>query len=161
MYETRNIIKIRSSLNNLSLHLFLVSGKSQKSYFCIRNLNNAIFPSEAGHSSTVGCLNSSFLAVFPIGSQMVWNFMVVQSLRSVQLFVTTWTAAYQFPVHHYFLELTHSSPLIWGCHPTISSSVIFSSCLHSFPASGSSPMGQLFTSCGQSLELQLQHQSFQ
>ena len=37
------------------------------------------------------------------------------------------------------------------CHPTISSSVIpFSSCLHSFPASGSSPMCQVFTSGGQS-----------
>ena len=38
------------------------------------------------------------------------------------------------------------------CHPTISSSVIpFSSCLQSFPASGSFPMSQLFTSGGQSI----------
>ena len=38
------------------------------------------------------------------------------------------------------------------CHPTISSSVIpFSSCLQSFPGSGSFPMSQLFTSCGQSI----------
>ena len=37
------------------------------------------------------------------------------------------------------------------CHPTISSSVIlFSSCLQSFPASGSFPVSQLFTSGGQS-----------
>ena len=37
------------------------------------------------------------------------------------------------------------------CHPTISSSVVpFSSCPHSFPASGSFPMSQLFTSGGQS-----------
>ena len=37
------------------------------------------------------------------------------------------------------------------CHPTISSSVIpFSSCLQSFPASGSFPMSQVFTSGGQS-----------
>ena len=36
------------------------------------------------------------------------------------------------------------------CHPTISSSVIpFSSCLQSFPASGSFPMSQFFTSGGQ------------
>ena len=110
------------------------------------------FLQKLGHSSAVGCLNFSFLAVFPIGSQMVWNFIVVQSLRSVQLFVTTWTAAHQFPVHHCFLELTHSSPLSWWCHPTISSSVVpFSSCLHSSPASGSSPMSQLFASCGQSI----------
>ena len=39
----------------------------------------------------------------------------------------------------------------WG-HPTISSSVIpFSSCLQSFPASGSFQMSQLFTSGGQSI----------
>ena len=37
------------------------------------------------------------------------------------------------------------------CHPIISSSVVpSSSCLHSFPASGSFPMSQLFTSGGQS-----------
>ena len=39
--------------------------------------------------------------------------------------------------------------------------VLFSSCLQSFPASGSFPMSQLFTSGGQSMEFQLQHQSFQ
>ena len=38
------------------------------------------------------------------------------------------------------------------CHPTISSSVVpFSSCLQSFPASGSFPMSQFFTSSGQSI----------
>ena len=38
-------------------------------------------------------------------------------------------------------------PLSRWCHPTISSSVIpFSSHLHSFPASGSFPMSQFFTS---------------
>ena len=44
-----------------------------------------------------------------------------------------------------------SCPSSWWCHPTISSSVIlFSSCLQSFPASGSFPTSQLFTSSGQS-----------
>ena len=44
-----------------------------------------------------------------------------------------------------------SCPLSWWCHPTISSSVVpFSSCLQSFPASGSFPMSQLFASGGQS-----------
>ena len=43
-------------------------------------------------------------------------------------------------------------PLSWWCHPTISSSVVpFSSCLQSFPASGSFPMSQFFTSGGQSI----------
>ena len=40
----------------------------------------------------------------------------------------------------------------WWCHPTISSSVIpFSSCLQSFPASGSFQMSQFFTSGDQSI----------
>ena len=43
-------------------------------------------------------------------------------------------------------------PLSWWCYPIISSSVIpFSSCLQSFPASGSFPMSQLFASDGQSI----------
>ena len=43
-------------------------------------------------------------------------------------------------------------PLSRWCHPTISSSVIpFSSCLQSFPASGSFPMSQFFTSGGQNI----------
>ena len=38
------------------------------------------------------------------------------------------------------------------CHPTIlSSAVPFSSCLHSFPASGSFPVSQLFETGGQSI----------
>ena len=42
-------------------------------------------------------------------------------------------------------------PLSRWCHPTISSSAVpFSSCLQSFPASGSFQMSQLFTSGGQS-----------
>ena len=41
-------------------------------------------------------------------------------------------------------------PLSRWCHPTISSSVVpFSSCPQSFPASGSFPVSQLFTSGGQ------------
>ena len=43
-------------------------------------------------------------------------------------------------------------PLSQWCHPTISSSVVpFSSCLQSFPASGSFQMSQLFASGGQSI----------
>ena len=47
---------------------------------------------------------------------------------------------------------SNSCPLHWWCHPTISSSVIpFSSCLQSFPASGSFPMSQFFASGDQSI----------
>ena len=42
---------------------------------------------------------------------------------------------------------TNSCPLSWWCQPIISSSLVpFSSCLQSFPASGSFQMSQLFTS---------------
>ena len=47
---------------------------------------------------------------------------------------------------------SNSCPLSQWCHPTTSSSVIpFTSCLRSFPASGSFPMSQLFASGGQIL----------
>ena len=53
-----------------------------------------------------------------------------------------------FPVHHQLPELVH----VHQCHPTISSSVVpFSSCLQSFPVSGSFQMSQLFTSGGQNI----------
>ena len=46
----------------------------------------------------------------------------------------------------------NSCPLSQWCHPTISSSVVpFTSCLQSFPASGSFPMSQFFPSGGQSI----------
>ena len=44
-----------------------------------------------------------------------------------------------------------SCPLSQWCHPTISCFVIPFSCLQSFPASGSFPMSQFFTSGGQSI----------
>ena len=44
---------------------------------------------------------------------------------------------------------SNSYPLSRRCHPTISSSVISFSCLQSFPASGSFPVRQFFTSGGQ------------
>ena len=46
---------------------------------------------------------------------------------------------------------SNSCPSTWGCHPSISSYVVyFSSCFQSFPASRSFPMSQSFTSGGQS-----------
>ena len=45
-----------------------------------------------------------------------------------------------------------SCPSSWWCHPTIASSVVpFSSHLQSFPASGSFPVSQFFTSGDQSI----------
>ena len=59
------------------------------------------------------------------------------------------------PIHHQLLEFTQhpdSRPSSQWCHPAISSSVVpFSSCLQSFPASGSFQMSQLFTLGAQSI----------
>ena len=61
---------------------------------------------------------------------------------------------------------SNSCPLSQWCHPLISSSVVpFTSCLESFPASGSFPISWVFNPMdrwlAKVLELQLQHQSFQ
>ena len=81
------------------------------------------------------------------------QFSSVQSISHFQLFVTPWTAACQaslsIPTPRAY---SNSCPSSRWCHPTISSSVIpFFSCLQSFPASGSFPMSQFFTSSGQSI----------
>ena len=46
---------------------------------------------------------------------------------------------------------SNSWPSSWWCHPTISSSFVPFSLLQSFPASGSFPLSQFFTSGGQSI----------
>ena len=58
-----------------------------------------------------------------------------------------------FPIHHQLLELAQTQyPSSRWCHPAISSSFVpFSYCLQSFPASGSFPVSQFFTSGGQSI----------
>ena len=77
----------------------------------------------------------------------------VQSLSHVHLFVTPWTAACQASLSiSNSQSYSTSCPLSQWCHPAILSSVVpFSSCLQSFPASGSFPMNQLFASGGQSI----------
>ena len=79
------------------------------------------------------------------------HFSSVQWLSRVRLFVTPWTAARQASLSTPFPGVySNSCPLSQWCHPTVSSSVIpFSSCLQSFPASGSFQMGQLFSSGSQ------------
>ena len=86
------------------------------------------------------------------------NFWLLQGLSSVQLlsraqlFATPWAAACLTS-----LSITNSQSLLkftssWWLHPTISSFVIpFSSCLQSFPASGSFPMSQFFASGHQNI----------
>ena len=82
------------------------------------------------------------------------QFSSVQLLSCVQLFARPHEPQHAKP---FCLSPTpgvypNSCPSsLWG-HPTISSSVVsFSSCPQSFPASGSFPISQLFTSGGQSI----------
>ena len=72
-------------------------------------------------------------------------FSSVQSLSCVRLFVTPWTAACQAS-----LSITNSQSLL-KLQPSHPLSSPFSSLLQSFPASGSFPVSQFFTSDGQSI----------
>ena len=86
--------------------------------------------------------------------QIQWTNLVVQSPTHVWLFVTPRTAAHQASLSFTTFPgvCPSSCPLNRWCHPTISSSAVpFSSCLQSFPASGSFPMSQFFTAGGQSI----------
>ena len=89
---------------------------------------------------------------------MLWRnegvqFSSVQSLSRVWLSVTHGLQHTRHPCPSPTpAACWNSCPLSWWCHPTISSSVVpFSSCLQSFPALGSFPSSQLFTSGGQSI----------
>ena len=76
----------------------------------------------------------------------------VQLLSCVWVFATPWVAACQAFLFINSGACSNLCPSSWWCHPTISSSVVpFSSCLQSFPASGSFPMSQFFASGGQSV----------
>ena len=76
----------------------------------------------------------------------------VQLLGCVWLFMTSWITACQAFLLPVPGICSNSCPSSQWYHPTISSSVVpFSSCPHSFPASGSFQMRQFFTSDGQSI----------
>ena len=83
----------------------------------------------------------------------------VQSLSHVQLFVTTCTSPcqaslsitnFQSVLKLLSLELVMPSNHLIFCHP-------ISSCLQSFPESGSLPMSQFFESGGQSISFSISH----
>ena len=92
----------------------------------------------------------------PIGSLFAFGIIsmvvkVVQPLSSIQLL---WPHGLQHarpPCPPLSPRVcSNSCPLTQWCHPTISSPVTHFSCPQSFPASGSFPMHQFFTSGGQS-----------
>ena len=81
------------------------------------------------------------------------DFGSVQLLSRVCLFTTSWTAAHQTSCPSPTIgACSNSYPPSRRCYPTISDSVSpLSSCLQSFPASGSFPVSWLFASGDQNI----------
>ena len=79
--------------------------------------------------------------------------IVAQSLSHVWLFATPWTAAHQaslsFTVSHSLLKFISIESMMLSYHLILCCP--FSSHRESFPASGSFPVGRLFTSAGVSI----------
>ena len=130
-------------------------------------LNMSFIHSHQKHLLTAKGVHTFWLILFMINPVYSWlkaarkdsykqtsdKFSSVQSLSLVRLFVTPWTAARQAS-----LSIINSQNLLklmsieLVMPPTISSSVVpFSSCLQSFPASGSFQMSQFFPSGGQAI----------
>ena len=110
-----------------------------------------------GKNTGVGC-HFLLQEIFPtqrLNQRLMHWEVVVQSLSRVQLFATSWTATNQaslsFTISQSLLKFLSIESVMPSnyltCHPLSS---IFSSCPQSFPASGSFPMSQLFTSDCQS-----------
>ena len=74
---------------------------------------------------------------FQFSCSVVSDSLWPQGLQHTRLPCPSWTPR----------ACSDSWPSSWWCHPTVSSSVVpFSYCPQSFPASGSFPMSQFFTS---------------
>ena len=78
---------------------------------------------------------------------------VVQQLSCVWLLAMPWIVVHQASLSFTISQSvpTHVHPLSWWCNPTSLSSAPLYFCLQSFPASGSFPITQFFTSGGQSI----------
>ena len=103
-----------------------------------------------------------FTQLFNCSSEETNQFSSFQSLSCVWLFATPWTAACQAS-----LSITNSWSLLklMSTESVMPSNhlifvVPFSSCLQSFPASGSFQVSHFFASGIKLLGFQLQHQSF-
>jgi len=90
--------------------------------------------------------------VYTIFSQFIHQFSLVQLLSRVQLFATPWSEACWASLSP-TLELaqTHVHRVGDAIQPISSSVVPFSSCVQSFPASGSFSVSQFFATGGQSI----------
>ena len=88
-------------------------------------------------------------------NQIPYRVVVVQSLTCVRLLATPWTAARQaslsFTIFQSLLKFMSIESVMPSNH--LSSAIPLSSCLQSFPASGSFLMSWLFASGGQNSSL--------
>ena len=112
----------------------------------------AAFARNACRSSCLKCIIVTQTSVIPVATRQI-VYVCVQSLSHVRLFATPWTAARQaslsFTISQSLLKLMSIKSVMPSNH---SSSVTpFSSCLQSFPASGSFPMNRLFASDGRNI----------
>ena len=123
-------------------------------FACLPSVNSSMFSTQSALLRNLPRLSKTsfhFPPVCFLSSRLVFISLCysVQWSR-VQLFATPWIARPPCPSPIPGVY-SNSCPLSHWCHPTISSSVgPFSSCLQSFPASGSFPISQFFASSGQS-----------
>ena len=118
-------------------------------------------PSRLRGWACVSCTAGGFFTTEPPGrlKTAIWasnstpRFSSAQLLSHVRLWDSMDCSMPGFPVHHHLLEFaqTHVHEVGDGIQPISSSVVPFSSCPQSFPASGSFPVSQFFTSDGQSI----------
>ena len=124
---------------------------------------------------------TAYSSIFTSFYYAVWSFLIILSEFFVYLGTSLWLgvqfscSAVSDSLQPHGLQharppcpsptpraCSNSCPSSWWCHPSISSSVIpFSSCLQSFPASGSFPMSQSSHQVAKILKFHLQHQSLQ
>ena len=113
----------------------------------ITQTNPSLIRLNLGRGELFGCsspplFNAPFIIIFQFSRSVVSDSLQPHGLQYARLPCPSPTPG----------ACSNLGPLSQWCHPTISSSVIpFSSCLQSFPASGSFPMSQFFASGGQSI----------
>ena len=115
----------------------------------------------------IGTKTQLFLSVPNTSINLPWEWSGISSRLLVKCIAVCWFSVAQSyltlcdPMNYIAHQVlcpslspgacSNSCPSSQWYHPTVSSSVVpFSSCLQSFPASGSFPMSQLFSSGGQS-----------
>ena len=147
----------------------------QSVQFSCSVVSDSATPWTAAHQASLSITNSwsllklmSIVSIMPSSHLILCRPLLLPSSKFLSLFLTQFSSVTQscstlcdpmdcstpgFPVHHQLLELaqTHDHRVgdaIQPSHPPLSP---FSSCLQSFPASGSFQMSQFFASGGQSI----------